>query len=671
MAGFRPENRAAGDRLVQRTLCPVKFDYSEFRPDEQQFTTLRAVDNQLPAAGLQHPEFALVDLFGDGLPDVLHAGDRAYRYWRNLGAGKLDMPRIMSKVPAGLSLASAGVSFGDTDGDGRVELLVQAPPLEGFFETSSDGGWESFRAFPAQPAIDRTDPNLRRIDLTGDGSADMLITRDHHFLWYQNPRRRRVPAAAGSRADPRRERVSRRLLQRSLRAYPACRHDRRRTRRHRAHSSRHRRVLAQSRIWPIRQPRHHGHACRCARARHAVRSVAAVSRRPRRVSGCADLVYVGPNEVFFWFNQNGNTWSARQVIRGTPVHSDRQRSGVCGHFRHRHRHPVWSRDLGTIPGGNYFALDFCGGVKPHLLIGMDNGLGAIARVTYAPSTRFALEDAAAGSPGTRRCRFPCTWWRRSRPSTSSAARAAHHKLPVPARIFRGREREFRGFGRVEQLDTEEFDDFARGSVDGNVALNADKAMHQPPVLTKTWFHTGAWIEAETLAAKFRSEFWGGDPQAFQLADHDVPDDPEAFRALRGAVLRSEVYALDADPFNPLASKAHRPYSVTENRHRVRQLQPRGSHQHGVFLVSMAESIVHHYERNPADPRIAHEISAPPDDLGNVTDKIAIAYPRRIADAEVPEQAETKIAFTKTDYINSLDAATAGCWASRRRCASSS
>jgi hypothetical protein len=24
---------------------------------------------------------------------------------------------------------------------------------------------------------------------------------------------------------------------------------------------------------------------------------------------------------------------------------------------------VWSRDFGLIPGGNYFALDFCGGVQ--------------------------------------------------------------------------------------------------------------------------------------------------------------------------------------------------------------------------------------------------------------------------------------------------------------------
>jgi RHS repeat-associated protein len=218
-------------------------------------------------------------------------------------------------------------------------------------------------------------------------------------------------------------------------------------------------------------------------------------------------------------------------------------------------------------------------------------------------------------------------------------------------FFDGLEREFRGFGCLEQLDTEVFDEFARGSMEGNAALNVDRALHLPPVLTKTWFHTGAWIERNSLAAKFRTEYWGGDPKSLQLTDHDVPDDPEAFRALRGAALRSEVYALDSDA---AGSKADLPFSVTENRYRVQQLQPRGSHQHGVFLTSTAESIVHHYERNPGDPRIAHEIAYAPDEFGSVTDKIAIAYARRTPDTEVPEQAETKIVFTKTDFINHAD-----------------
>jgi hypothetical protein len=38
--------------------------------------------------------------------------------------------------------------------------------------------------------------------------------------------------------------------------------------------------------------------------------------------GCADLVYVDFDRVYFWFNQSGNRWSERQTIAGTPRISD-------------------------------------------------------------------------------------------------------------------------------------------------------------------------------------------------------------------------------------------------------------------------------------------------------------------------------------------------------------
>jgi hypothetical protein len=106
-----------------------------------------------------------------------------------------------------------------------------------------------------------------------------------------------------------------------------------------------------------------------------------------------------------------------------------------------------------------------GGVKPHLLTRVINNLGAETRVSYAPSTRFYLEDQAAGSPWVTRLPFPVhvverveaiDWIGRNR----LASRYAYHHG-----YFDGYEREFRGFGMVEQWDTEEFRDdtpFARG-----------------------------------------------------------------------------------------------------------------------------------------------------------------------------------------------------------------
>ena len=51
-------------------------------------------------------------------------------------------------------------------------------------------------------------------------------------------------------------------------------------------------------------------------------------------------------------------------------------------------------------------VDPMGGVRPHLLVGVRNNLGAESRVTYVPSTRFYLEDQTAGRPWVTRLPFP-------------------------------------------------------------------------------------------------------------------------------------------------------------------------------------------------------------------------------------------------------------------------
>ena len=73
----------------------------------------------------------------------------------------------------------------DLDGDGSPDLACFNGPIAGFFERNNDTDtWESFMPFRALPNVDFHDPNLRFIDLTGDGRADILITEDDAFTWY-------------------------------------------------------------------------------------------------------------------------------------------------------------------------------------------------------------------------------------------------------------------------------------------------------------------------------------------------------------------------------------------------------------------------------------------------------------------------------------------------------
>jgi hypothetical protein len=98
-------------------------------------------------------------------------------------------------------------------------------------------------------------------------------------------------------------------------------------------------------------------------------------------------------------------------------------------------------------------------------------------------------------------------------------------------------------------------------------------------VTKTWFHNGAWLKERVLEAFFKDpanqEFFAGDPQVGFLPNTDLPtgltdnETREAARALKGSILRQEVYSDDGTP------KAALPYSVSERSYRLTCLQPQG------------------------------------------------------------------------------------------------
>ena len=182
---------------------------------------------------------------------------------------------------------------------------------------------------------------------------------------------------------------------------------------------------------------------------------------PRRVfladldgTGCADLVYVDFNQVHFWFNQSGNSWSAQHTIHGTPSTVDTTGLQLTDFYGTGTACLVWSYDYGSIAGSNYKVLDFCGATKPHLLIEMSNNMGATTRAQYASSTKFALADKQAGHPWVTNLPFPVQVLEK----TEVIDHISKTKLVTTYKYhhgyYDGREREFRGFGRVDQCDTE-------------------------------------------------------------------------------------------------------------------------------------------------------------------------------------------------------------------------
>jgi RHS repeat-associated protein len=658
VTGYRWDERDQEFKIG--SMVPVTFKYSEFKPQEQRYQSVTANGNDLPHRALNDPNFTLMDLFGDGLPDILNTTNNGYYFWQNLGECKVDRRHPQHEFPTNSVLSDANVAMGDMGGDGLPDILVEAPGMSGFYEARPDGKWKPFKRFEEMPSFSLVDPNVRLVDLTGDGLSDMLMTCDHHFLWVK---------CLGEKGYDKQPNVVERKY--DLNEFPDVYFN--------DPSGRVRMadmtgdglndivLVHNGRIdyWPNLGYGEFGKRITMANAPRLDYNF-----NPQRLflvdldgTGCSDLVYVDFNKVDFCFNQSGNGWSDEQVINGTPAVSDSSAIQFADFFGTGTATLVWSYDFNFQPGSNYKVLDFCGGVKPHLLIETDNNMGATTKVQYVSSTKFYLADKKAGRPWVTNLPFPVQVLEK----TEVIDHISKTKLVTTYKYhhgyYDGREREFRGFGRVDQCDSEEFETFANSGLHEGQSLftNSERVYHVPPVMKKSWFHTGVYFDdnlpsangvfydKEDMLNAYRQEFYQGDENAFLLQGHDVEPTGtphEAYRALRGSLVRSETYAIDG------TDKEAFPYTVTQKRFEVKQLQAKAANNYAVYLAWQKENTSYHYERNPEDPRVGHEITLKVDEYGNMTDKVTIGYPRR--NPVYDEQGELKVLYTKADFINKPD-----------------
>ena len=177
---------------------------------------------------------------------------------------------------------------------------------------------------------------------------------------------------------------------------------------------------------------------------------------------------------------------------------------------------VWSSPLPGDARRQLRYIDVMGGEKPHLLVAVRNNLGAETRVQYAPSTKFYLQDRADGHPWVTKLPFPVHVVERVQHdeyltnTTLVTTYRYHHGY------FDGVEREFRGFGMVEQWDAEALSKYSGAGLFGSTPQIDGDEFDLPPVHTKTWFHTGAYFDRDSVARAFAKEFYSGDASAVWL-----------------------------------------------------------------------------------------------------------------------------------------------------------
>ena len=665
-------------------ILSLEFQYTEFQPTNHSFEPLLPEKGEfLPGLDLP-PYYSLVDLYGEGIPGILYSDGQTTLYSepaanenkQDLAAVSYSPPQTPKTFPIERNVQGATQQLMDLTGNGQLELVVSRGTTNGYYEANSDRSWKSFQTFPSFPT-DFSHPDNQLLDATGDGLTDIL-RMDGDRIW--------IYPGQGK------EGFGKPLSRNREKSIPLPRKG------------------SEEEIWQFTDIFGTGmqHLVRVTNGLVECWSHLGYGKFGKRVllsnaprfgarldasrlfladidgSGTADLIYVHPDRVEIWFNQSGNSfsepitiylpskWDRLNQIRFADIYGN---GTNCLVFSDNHIKP------------RHWCYDFCQRRKPYLLKEVNNNLGAKSTITYCSSTKFYLEDKKKGNPWIVNLPFPVQVVEKTESfdlisgSKMVSSYAYHHGY------YDGVEREFRGFGLVERRDAETLEDLLNGDNTspnttssppsppnlggtrfqsppdlgdlGGKNLREEKEeaqdFHVPPILTKTWYHTGAWQRYGSLSRQYEQEYFQQDSQAYQFPDSifadlhgetDAETSRQAYWTLKGMVLRQEVYGLDGSPLED------KPYAVTETNYRVKLLQAKGDNKYGVYFVEPRETLSYQYERNADDPRISHQFVLKVDDYGNVLRSCNVAYGRRnIGESVYPEQLSLKVVSEENSFIN--------------------
>jgi RHS repeat-associated protein len=574
--------------------------------------------------------YRFVDLDGEGIPGLLTpaasaAGASSLYYKRNLGQGTFAPAQPLPTQPTHRT-RSDDMRLVSLNSDGRLDLVELEGPAPGYFERTRDFDWTPFRPFASAPKLDYARRGVHFLDIDGDGITDILVAEDNVFVWYPSLSRDGygAPKRVTQSHDERRAAV---VL--TTDDYETI-------------------FLADmsgdglSDLVRIRN----GEACYWPNLGYG-RFGPKISMTsaplfdtpglfdPRRVrlgdidgTGPSDIVYLSTKGATVYLNEAGNGFAPGVAIP-LPIAGSLDSVEVVDLLGTGTACLVWSSSAPATASTSLRYVDLLQSRKPHLLCTVDNGIGATASITYAPSTQFYLEDAAAGRPWATRLPFVVQTVAQVQTTDAIAKTVNVMRYRYAHGLYDGVEREFRGFGRVDAWDADTVSS-DHGAGPTPPGLDGPAGVYDlPPAHTISWFHTGAWgSERDDLVATLSAEYWAGDPDAVPLGANTIPttllspDLREAYRSMKGKPLRTEIYAEDGSDL------AGEPYAVTAYRYDVWQIQPIGANRHGVYVSFQREQAAYHYERNASDPRIQHQLSLVIDPLGHVTQSASIAYARR-------------------------------------------
>ena len=615
--------------MVENTP-PVEFDYSAFEINK---TPARLFDSDNQPGIEDGGVYQCVDLYGEGVPGFLSRYDQAWYYREPLRAKSgtdaigYGPWTVLTRVPVANRNRAVQQLLTDLTGDGRLDWITAQPGSSGFRTLNAQRDFADFMPFNGFP-LEFFHTLAQLGDLSGDGLSSIALIGPNSVRLYANRREEGfapsedVPhVPAGDRLplfsnSPTELVLLGNLLGSDMPELCRIRHD-------------------EVRCWPNLGHGTFGEGRKISDLPFTYEQFDSSRVRLADLdgSGAPALIYLKSDVFEIYLNRGGN--GLEQIPVTVPWPEGVRYDRLC---------QVSFADLQglgcasliltvTYMQPRHWRYDFVP-AKPYLLTCSNNNMGCSATVDYRSSAQEWLDEKQRALKLKRlpACYlpFPVAVVKKQRQLDEITGNCLTQTFTWREGVYDGKEREFRGFGQLQQTDSE--------SANGD----ADIGFSQP-VRVCTWFHTGQAMD------RTREDYFNQDAGAvalgktlfshYHVADEiDEPVEPpdadsvyQISRALVGSVTRIETYA-DAEMDKPGIAV---PYSVEEMRYLVREVRAKGVYAAAVLLPIALEKISYQYDRFIDDPKCSHDVNLRSNAYGLPTHTLTVNYARRLDEKDTP------------------------------------